>query len=116
MTCHDMCPKGLNIQIHPISGIWAISAHGPKMDGMGSNHGSGPEGVHIHACTPHWGTWPHMASRGHTGHMGHIYTCMYMHHIEGVCTPPAFYRGLATSWALNGTSGQIAPKSYDGLS
>ena len=39
-----------------------------------------------------------------------------MHHMYGVCTPPCFYRGLATSWALKRSSGHIAPKSYDGLS
>ena len=30
MSCLDMVPKGLNIQMCPIPCIWAISAHGPK--------------------------------------------------------------------------------------
>ena len=35
MSCLDMVPKGLNIQICPISGIYAILAHAPKLGEMG---------------------------------------------------------------------------------
>lgn len=64
---------------------------------------------------PHIGAHGPNGLKGPYGAYGHIYTYTYMHHIDGVCTPHAFYRGLVTSWTLNGSSGQIAPKSYDGL-